>query len=141
MSFESDVLKRLRGDLQVEMVQLADEHESVRPRRMQKISDYASAVGLSKKIVLPPDASGAVDGPGPGLLASFRSGLDVLVWTLRSENRHLPTNLRSDGLRRDHGDAAGEVRRLLDLGVDGLMTDFPEVAVEVRSGRAAPIAL
>ena len=141
MSFETEVLKRLRRDLQVEMVQLVDEHESVRHRRLQKIGDYASAVGLSKKIVLPPDASGAVDEPGPGVLAAFRSGLDVLVWTLRSENRHLPTNLRSDGLMREHGDAAGEVRRLLDLGVDGLVTDFPEVAAEVRSGRAAPIAL
>jgi glycerophosphoryl diester phosphodiesterase len=68
----------------------------------------------------------------------------VLVWTLRNENRHLPANLRSEGLEKDHGDAAGEVTRLLDLGVDGLMTDFPEVAVEVRAsrvGRLGQIAL
>jgi glycerophosphoryl diester phosphodiesterase len=65
----------------------------------------------------------------------------VLVWTLRSENSHLPSNLRTDGPAREHGDAAGEVRRLLDLGVDGLVTDFPEVAAAVRAERVGAIAL
>ena len=43
------------------------------------------------------------------------AGLDVLVSTLRNENQHLPANLRADGPSRAHGDAAGEVSRLLDL--------------------------
>ena len=141
MSFESDALKQLRRDLQVEMVQLVDVEDSVRFRRMQKIGGYASTVGLSKHLVLPRDAAGAVGDPGPGLLAAFRAGLDVLVWTLRSENSHLPTNLRSDGAARDHGDAAGEVTRLFDLGVDGVVTDFPEVAAWVRANRVGAIAL
>jgi glycerophosphoryl diester phosphodiesterase len=84
---------------------------------------------------------GKVGEPGPGVLAAFRAGLDVLVWTLRSENSHLPSNLRTDGPAREHGDAAGEVRRLLDLGVDGLVTDFPEVASAVRAERVGAIAL
>ena len=45
------------------------------------------------------------------------------------------------GAARDHGDAAGEVTRLLDLGVDGLVTDFPEVAARVRADRVGAIAL
>jgi glycerophosphoryl diester phosphodiesterase len=133
MSFEPDVLKQLRRELQVEMVQLVDVHDSVRHRRMQKIGEYASTVGLSKNLVLPRDDVGAVSEPGPGLLAAFRAGLDVLVWTLRSENAHLPTNLQ--------GNAAGELHRLLDLGVDGLVTDFPDVAVAVRADQVAAIAL
>lgn len=141
MSFESDLLKQLRRDLQVELVQLVDEHESVRPRRMQRIGGYASTVGLSKPIVLPQDSRGVLGEPGPGLLAAFGAGLDVLVWTLRSENRHLPPDLRGNGRSRDHGDAAAEVRRLLDLGVDALMTDFPEVAAGVRAERVGAIAL
>ena len=123
------------------MVQLIDQHETVRNRRLQKIGAYASTVGLSKHLVLPRDSRGAVGDPGPALLAAFKAGLDVLVWTLRNENAHLPANLRSDGPAREHGDAAGEVTRLLDLGVDGLMTDFPEVAAGVRADRFAPIAL
>ena len=75
------------------------------------------------------------------MLTAFNAGLDVLVWTLRSENRHLPANLRTNGPAREHGNAAEEVTRLLDLGVDGLMTDFPEVAAEVRAGRVGQIAL
>ncbi len=141
MSFESDILKALRRDLDVEMVQLLDRHETVRPRRLQRIGAYASAVGLSKHLALPRDPFDQIGDPGPAVLNAFKAGLDVLVWTLRNENRHLPANLRSDGPSREHGDAAGEVTRLLDLGVDGLMTDFPEVAAEVRAGRVGQIAL
>ncbi len=141
MSFDADMLKALRRDLQVEMVQLIDRHETVRPRRLHRIGAYASAVGLSKHLVLPRDAADRVGEPGPAVLAAFGAGLDVLVWTLRSENRHLPANLRTDGPARGHGDAAGEITRLLDLGVDALLTDFPEVAVGVRAGRVGRIAL
>ncbi len=141
MSFESEILKRLRKDLDVELVQLLDRHETVRPRRLHKASAYASAVGLSKHLVFPRDAADRIGDPGPGVLAAFGAGLDVLVWTLRNENQHLPANLRGDGSSRAHGDAAGEVSRLLDLGVDALMTDFPEVAAGVRAGRVGRIAL
>jgi glycerophosphoryl diester phosphodiesterase len=71
------------------------------------------------------------------------AGLDLLVWTLRSENRYLPAHLREPGTGATHGRAHREVARLLDLGVDGLITDFPEVAAGVllqrarRVGRAA----
>ncbi len=140
MSFESDILKRLRRDLDVEIVQLIDSDETVRSRRLQKVGDYATAVGLSKHLVFPRDASDSIGDPGPAVLKAFKAGLDVLVWTLRSENRHLPANFRSDGSQRDHGDAAAEVARLLELGVDGLMTDFPEVAASVRAGRAGRVS-
>ena len=141
MSFEPGILKALRRDLQVEMVQLLDRHETVKPRRLQKLGAYATTVGLSKHLVFPRDAHDRIGDPGPAVLTAFRAGLDVLVWTLRNENRHLPANLRVEGEERDHGDSAGEVTRLLDLGVDGLMTDFPEVAVGVRAGRVGQIAL
>jgi glycerophosphoryl diester phosphodiesterase len=141
MSFDSDFLKRVRRDLDVEMVQLVGPEETVRARRLQRVGAYATTVGLSKHLALPRDASGAIGEPGPAVLTAFNAGLDVLVWTLRSENRHLPANLRSTGPAREHGNAAEEVTRLLDLGVDGLMTDFPEVAAEVRAGRVGQIAL
>ncbi len=141
MSFEPDILKQLRRDLDVEMVQLIGQDVTVRSRRLQRVGAYATTVGLSKHRVLPRDAAGAIGEPGPAVLTAFNAGLDVLVWTLRCENRHLPVNLRSNGRARDHGNAAEEVTRLLDLGVDGLMTDFPEVAAEVRAGRVGQIAL
>ncbi len=141
MSFESGILKQLRRDLDVEMVQLVDRTQSVRSRHLKKVGDYASTVGMSKHLVLPRDASDAIGEPGPAVFAAFKAGLDVIVWTLRNENRHLPANLRSDGAAREHGYAEAEVSRLIDLGVDGLMTDFPEVAAAVCAGRVGAIAL
>ena len=128
MSFESDVLKQLRRDLQVEMVQLVDEHDSVRFRRMQKIGGYASAVGLSKHLVLPRDAADAIGEPVP---ACWRRSGPVSTYSCGRCAARTPTCRRTcaaTARAREHGDAAGEVRRLLDLGVDGLVTDFPEVA-------------
>ena len=55
--------------------------------------------------------------------------------------RKLPQELRSPGRPRSHGDAATEVARLFDLGVDGVLTDFPETAVQVRSSRTAAALL
>jgi glycerophosphoryl diester phosphodiesterase len=141
MSFEAEILKQLRRDLDVEMVQLIDEHETVRSRRLQRVGGYAATVGLSKHLVLPRDSADAIGEPGPAVLKAFKAGLDVIVWTLRNENKHLPSNLRTNGPSREHGDAVAEVTRLLDLGVDGLMTDFPELAAGVCAGRVGQIAL
>jgi glycerophosphoryl diester phosphodiesterase len=110
MSFDGDVLRRLRHDVDTELVQLVDKGESVKRRRLQKIATYATAVGLHK--------SHAVERP---VAKAFGSGLDVLVWTLREET---PV----------------DVSRLFDLGVDGVLTDFPEIAVAVRDERVARVA-
>ena len=88
-----------------------------------------------------PAAGTAWAAPGAAVTAAFDAGLDVLVWTLRNENRHLPQELRSPGRPRSHGDAATEVARLFDLGVDGVLTDFPETAVQVRASRTAAALL
>ncbi len=141
MAFEPRILQQLRRDLDVELVQLVGRRQGLGSRRFHRIGEYATTVGLDKHLVLPHDATGAVGEPGPGVQAAFRAGLDVLVWTLRSENRHLPAGLRDDGSPHDHGDASGEVLRMLDLGVDALMTDFPEVAVRARHHRVDPVAL
>ncbi len=139
MAFESGVLKRLRAEVDLELVRLVDRGEQLRRGRWQRIGAYATAVGLPKEHALPRDARGAVGAPGAAVAAAFDAGLDVLVWTLRSENRHLPANLRSGGPGDQHGDAEQEVARLLDLGVDGVLTDFPEVAARVRARRLARV--
>ena len=141
MSFDGVVLRRLRREVDTELVQLIDRDEPVRRRRLQRIATYATSVGLHKNHALPRDAFGRVSRPGAAVDKAFGAGLDVLVWTLRSENRHLPVNLRRTGRSADHGDARAEVARLLDLGVDGVLTDFPEVAVAVRDLRLAGVAM
>ena len=105
MSFDAGVLKRLRRQVDTDLVQLVDGHEPVKRRRLQKVAAYATAVGLHKKLARPRPI-GKV----------FSVGLDVLVWTLRTER-------------------PADVGDLFDLGVDGVLTDFPEVAVAVRDQR------
>ena len=78
--------------------------------------------------------------PGKAVGKVQDAGLDLLVWTLRSENRYLPRDLQLPGRPRTHGLAGQEVARLLDLGVDGLLTDFPEVAARVLASRAVGVA-
>ena len=87
--------------------------------------------------MLPRDAGGAVGEPSRLVRDAHRLWLTVHVWTLRAENRFLPANLRRGGAPEAPGDLAGEARALLDAGVDGLITDHPEIALRTapRSAR------
>ena len=111
MSFDADILQRLRRQVDTELVQLIDADKRVKRRRLQRMGSYASAVGLHKAHTVSGDAVDKV----------FAAGLDVLVWTLRSET-------------------PADVERLFDLGVDGVLTDFPEVALVARSRRVMSTA-
>ena len=143
MAFEADLLRGLRREVDVDLVQLVDKHQTkaLRRGRLQKVGEYATGVGLHKQLALPRDAEGRSTGPGPAVERVQKRGLDVLVWTLRNENRYLPTELRVPGPPRRHGHAAREVEQLLALGVDGLLCDHPETALEVCARRTAGVAV
>jgi glycerophosphoryl diester phosphodiesterase len=140
MSFDSGVLKRLRRELDVELVRLVDHDRPVRRGWLQRTGAYANGVGLHKQHVLPVDRDGRLGAPGKAVGKVQDAGLDLLVWTLRSENRYLPAELRLPGRPRTHGLAGEEVTRLLDLGVDGLLTDFPGLAAQLLRTRAVGAA-
>lgn len=110
MSFDDGVLRRLRREVDTELVQLVDKVEPIKRRRLQRVSTYATAVGLHKD-----------HAREPRIAKVFGCGLDALVWTLREET-------------------PAEVGRLFDLGVDGVLTDFPEIAVAARQQRATAVA-
>ena len=135
MGFESSVLRSVRHEVDVDLVQLVDHPARLGRSRLARVAAYATGVGLHKDHVLPRDAQDRVGAPGKAVGKALGAGLDVLVWTLRSENRHLPANLRTPGSKRAHGAADTEVHRMLDAGVDGLLTDFPDLAVDVCRSR------
>ncbi|MDQ6688021.1 MAG: glycerophosphodiester phosphodiesterase [Actinomycetota bacterium] len=152
MSFEPGLLQALAARTRVPLVQLLE--ISGRPadggaayRRMNgrkgltRIAEYAGAIGPHKHLVLPRDRGDQVHRAGDLVAKAHDRGLDVLVWTLRNENRHLPANLRRGLRQRRHGDAAAEITMLLDAGVDGLLTDFPDTAVATIAAQSRPIAL
>jgi glycerophosphoryl diester phosphodiesterase len=52
---------------------------------------------------------------------------------LRAENAFLPRHLRRGSDPAATGDAVGEARLLMALGVDGVITDSPDVVVSARA--------
>ena len=146
MSFETTVLRRLAGRTRLPVVQLlAAAHESpadlvatgdpttygdlATRDGLAWIDDYADGIGPHKALVLPRDAAGAIGEPSSLVRDAHRAWLTVHAWTVRAENRFLPSNLRVGDDPAAHGDLAGEVRALLDAGVDGVITDHPAVAL------------
>lgn len=148
MSFEPTVLRGLATETRVELVQLleaadkrpADFVAAGDPRTyadlctregLAWIDEYADGVGAHKSLVLPRDDAGSIGRPSSLVRDAHRMWLTVHVWTLRRENRFLPHNLRSSGGAGAAGDLAAEAQAFLDAGVDGLITDHPDLVLDV----------
>jgi glycerophosphoryl diester phosphodiesterase len=126
-SFESEVLRDLRirlGARGPQMVQLVDDNADgdrmITPAGLRAISTYAQAIGPSRERIVA--GSALVDD-------AHRAELAVFCWTLRAENQFLPEHLRRGVAPGALGDAIGDALQLLGLGVDGLITDSPDLAV------------
>ena len=118
-SFEAQSLRELRGELRVPLVQLVATGEPDLPG----IAGYAHAVGPAKGRV---DAAFVRD--------AHAAGLDVHPWTFRRENAFLPEELRSSEDPAGIGDARAEYERFFSLGIDGVFSDNPDLAVEALAG-------
>lgn len=153
MSFETAILRRLASQVRVPLVQLLESAEQqpadfaaagdprtyadlCTPEGLAWIDEYADGIGAHKSLVLPRDADDGIDVPSPLVREAHRLWLTVHVWTLRAENRWLPANLRVGSAPGDAGDLAGEVKAFLAAGVDGVITDHPDVALGVRNAVA-----
>lgn len=149
MSFETTILRQLNQVLRVPLIQLLDRAERrpadlraigdprtyadlVTPEGLAHIDGYADGIGAHSSLVLPREADGSLGKPTALVRDAHRLWLDVLVWTLRAENRFLPTDHRRGAEPDAHGDLLGFARRCLDAGVDGLITDYPGIAAALR---------
>ncbi|WP_166038144.1 glycerophosphodiester phosphodiesterase [Sphingosinicella sp. YJ22] len=142
--FEPGILRRLRGQTDVRLVQLLAETggppdcapigyaEMVTPSGLADIALYADAVGPAKALIVPRGADGASLPPTSLVADAHAAGLLVFPWTFRSENFFLPADLRRGEDLRAHGDSGAEYRQFYDLGVDAVFSDFPEQAVAAR---------
>ncbi|GIM64688.1 glycerophosphoryl diester phosphodiesterase [Planomonospora venezuelensis] len=137
MSFEAPVLRRLAARTRLPVLQLLDRGHRLTPEELDDIDEYADGLGAHTSLVLPRDAAGAIGAPSTLVRDAHRRGLTVHAWTVRAENRFLPTNLRRGDAPDALGDMAGEVRALLAAGVDGVITDHPEAALAVLREPAA----
>ncbi|MFH9004807.1 glycerophosphodiester phosphodiesterase family protein [Streptomyces afghaniensis] len=98
--------------------------EMMTPDGLADIAQYADWIG--------PDKSSLV---GTSLLAdAHAAGLRVGPYTFRAENQFLPEELRRGTGSTDFGDAFAEYALYYRMGVDAVVTDFPDLAVMARRG-------
>ena len=143
-SFEVGNLMRLRKQTGVRLIQLmdatggpADKPETryadmAKPAGLKAIAGYADGIGPAKALVIPRDAAGKSMAPTTVVADAHAAGLKVHPWTFRAENYFLPAELRSGENPAAHGDIVAEIKQFYRLGVDGVFSDFPGVAVQAR---------
>lgn len=102
------------------------------PAGLKGISKYAEWVSPEKSQILPRDENGATGEPTSLVDDAHKVHLRVVTWTVRAENRYLPTNFRVGTDPNAPGDLAGEVTQLLDAGVDAIFTDHSDLGVAAR---------
>ena len=152
-SFEVSNLKQLNRMTDVPLVQLIDATgkpydfvvsgdprtyaDLITPAGLAEIATYADGIGPNKNLIVPRDAANRLLAPTTLVRDAHRAGLVVHPWTFRRENEFLPGDFRqgdpaSPLYRAAPGDLPAELRLFYRLGVDGLFSDNPDVAVAVR---------
>jgi glycerophosphoryl diester phosphodiesterase len=152
-SFEVGNLRRLRRMTDVPLVQLIDEvgkpydfvvsgdprtyADLVKPAGLAEIAGYADGIGPSKNLIVPRDAQNRLTHPTTLVRDAHKAGLVLHPWTFRRENNFLPEDFRqgnpaSPVYLTATGDFPAELRLFYELGVDGVFSDNPGVAVAVR---------
>lgn len=141
-SFDPDILRLLRGRTSALICQLIDDpvqaaqfRDMLLPAGLARIKEYADGIGVWKRLIVPTiqtdadgvDASRSRLGSPTSLIDdAHRAGLFVDAWSFRDEPRFLAADYG--------GDPAAEYRQFFALGVDGMITDFPETALSVIRG-------
>ncbi len=131
-SFETANLRALNARTDLRLVQLIDERgtpwdlgssgdprtyrDLITPEGLRGIARYADAIGPAKGLVLP-TGHGIAGEPTSLVRDAHAAGLEVHIWTLRSDAPFLPATYA--------GDALAEWRRYAELGVDAIFGDFP----------------
>ena len=143
-SFEVGNLQRLRMATKLRLVQLIDGSghpadrpdlpigNMVTPAGLAEIARYADAIGVTKTLIVPRDGAGQSGRPLTLVADAHKAGLKVHVWTFRAENVFLPAELRVGREQEGRGDLSAELRQFYALGVDGVFSDFPGIAVATR---------
>ena len=128
-SFEPDSLRLLRGKTSVSLIQLTSDASMLDAAGLKRIAGYADGIGPEKRLVVPIAPDGSVGAPTDLVQRAHAAGLLVHIWTIRVDKQFLPAGY--------HGRGEAEFEQFRDLGVDGLFTDFPDVAAKVLRSQPA----
>jgi len=133
-SFEIDHLRALRGMTGVRLHALLDSADPAgadlaTPAGLAVLAGFVAGVGVEKDLLIPRSATGSLL-PATSLVAdAHAAGLAVHAWTFRAENAFVPPEFRIGAAPDARGDAISEYELFLDLGLDGVITDHPDIAV------------
>jgi glycerophosphoryl diester phosphodiesterase len=138
-SFDAAGLRRLRalmglsGPTMLQLVNDGPDFDAMTtPTGLREVSTYAQGIAPSRHRLILRDSGQAMTGVSDLVQRAHGAGLAVIPWTLRAENAFLPVHLHRGTNPAALGDGAAEAALLLGLGVDGLITDHPDVAARAR---------
>lgn len=142
-SFEAANLHALRRLTELPLIQLIGDgapadasglryDDMLTPAGLAQIAGYAAGIGPAKARIVPRGPGGRSLEPTALIADAHAAGLLVHPWTFRSENAFLPGEYRNGDDPAAHGDAAAEYRQFFELGVDGVFSDYPALAVRAR---------
>ncbi len=98
-------------------------HDLVKLEELNKIANYAQAIGINKNLLVPRDISRKLLQPNNLIENVHIAGLLIHVWTFRNEDDFLPLDFQ--------GNPQAEYQLFFDLGIDGVFSDNPDLAVKV----------
>lgn len=141
-SFEISNLKKLRSKSQLRLVQLIEEADQqpydtvangvprnygdmITAEGLREIATYADGVGPWKQQILPTNPDGTLGAPTSLVRDAHAAGLMVHPYTFRKDTQYLVPAYNGDGV--------AEILRFMELGVDGVFTDFPDVGVAAQT--------
>lgn len=102
----------------------------VTPEGLREIARYAQGINANKNLMIPRVVGGSLGARTTLVADAHAEGLLVYAWTFRAENNFLPAEFRSNSDSAVIGDLVGEIRRFLELGIDGFFIDQPDVGVK-----------
>ena len=117
-SFEEN-LRQIRPRTTVRLIRLL-EGKVPTDAELREITSYADGIGPNSRLVIPANADRTLKEPTDLVARAHAAGLLVHIWTLRAEPAFLSPSY--------HSDFVAEFRQYRELGVDGIFTDFPDVA-------------
>ncbi|MBU2653939.1 glycerophosphodiester phosphodiesterase [Acidomonas methanolica] len=106
------------------------------PKGLAEVRRFADVIGPANTSLIPRDANGAWLEPTRLITDAHAAGLLVHSWTARPENYFLPAQLRNgdDPAARNPAGMIAEIRRYLDMGLDGFFTDDPALGRQAIDG-------
>ncbi|HEX4966168.1 MAG TPA: glycerophosphodiester phosphodiesterase [Thermoanaerobaculia bacterium] len=139
-SFETGNLEALRRRTDLPLIQLLDDQgqpwdlaaagdprtyaDLATPEGLAAIAAYANGIGPNKRMIVPAGPDGRLQPPTSLVADAHRAGLAVHPWTFRSDAPFLAPDYG--------GEPEREYEQFFELGVDGLFSDFSDVAVRAR---------